>query len=714
MESTPPLPPDEEASEEPQAGATAEPERPEPEEEHVEDAVERMQRERKHRARRKRLFLYTGGAVLGVLVLVGAFFLWRRFQVKEAQETYEAAYERADLKQLRRFTPDRLQEVKRLAEEAEQYSSYLQAGNVVDKYERAVELLREIGVEAFEASGRYTQVRDAYLKRKTEAEQRNIPRHVPDVWDKIIKLESEAGITNGTRVTPQVAKEKLQEAVELLKDLSRLYPAIEAYANAKQAFEEVSGDWSKEAWARNIPEKLKRVEEELNAARKAYDEGEWRLAARHYATARTLLIEGQSTIAQKEEKALEAAQKFRQAYQQLDGEKYRQSAISAWEKIQSFREDVQNSLDEADYDRAAETGRNAVAYIEQTRQDMAEAEANRERNLRELKDLWDEIRDEMDFLETNWPERFVEIRRDYNRALELAEGVDYLQADRVTTDVLKRLKKLQEEAATLREKAVAARRRAREAFDAVQRGFLAKNLPEVWSKASSHRETAQKLWKEDNLQGALQAYRKSAGILEDARAEVRELRENTTALRELAQKRLAVVLFGLEIFEPKAAREAQRLVNQGNKLWRQNEFVAARELFKRAKDLLPSGRFRKNPDGTVIDYNQGLMWVADVSGKGGNNGEPLDWYRAFVWVNKLQFAGYEDWGLPSEEQMFSLLELSRKQLEAYFPGSYAGPYWSGTDRVVDVIRAIAVDLEKERSYPESKKEKLLVRPVRSP
>ncbi len=66
-------------------------------------------------------------------------------------------------------------------------------------------------------------------------------------------------------------------------------------------------------------------------------------------------------------------------------------------------------------------------------------------------------------------------------------------------------------------------------------------------------------------------------------------------------------------------------------------------------------KFRDNEDGTVTDDRTRLMWQ-----KGGSPGV-MEWTEAGAYVQKLnqeRFAGYDDWRLPTVEELASLMERS--------------------------------------------------------
>ncbi len=60
-------------------------------------------------------------------------------------------------------------------------------------------------------------------------------------------------------------------------------------------------------------------------------------------------------------------------------------------------------------------------------------------------------------------------------------------------------------------------------------------------------------------------------------------------------------------------------------------------------------------DDVVFDRATGLMWAADGSGAGCNNGNPLTFAAAIALANGLDFAGYTDWHIPNVSELHSIL-----------------------------------------------------------
>ncbi len=101
-------------------------------------------------------------------------------------------------------------------------------------------------------------------------------------------------------------------------------------------------------------------------------------------------------------------------------------------------------------------------------------------------------------------------------------------------------------------------------------------------------------------------------------------------------------------------------------------------------------RFRSLGDGTVLDTQTGLQWAA------ADNGEDINFASAERYVSALTAAGYSDWRLPTQAEIFGLYDSSNPvqaakcdQGQSYPPHAPQGFrltgiwYWASETRVTD-------------------------------
>ena len=78
---------------------------------------------------------------------------------------------------------------------------------------------------------------------------------------------------------------------------------------------------------------------------------------------------------------------------------------------------------------------------------------------------------------------------------------------------------------------------------------------------------------------------------------------------------------------------------------------------------------KDNGNGTMTDKNTKLMWQ---QGKGGQ----LQWKSAISYCEGLSLAGYNDWRLPSIDELKSIIDIGIDK--TYFPNASSSEYWSST------------------------------------
>lgn len=107
-----------------------------------------------------------------------------------------------------------------------------------------------------------------------------------------------------------------------------------------------------------------------------------------------------------------------------------------------------------------------------------------------------------------------------------------------------------------------------------------------------------------------------------------------------------------------------------------------------------------NGDGTITDEATGLMWMEFDSGyfETGDIGDgTMDWETALEWAENFEYAGYDDWKLPSVKELQSLVDYTKSPdttdspaiddlfyctpiINAFGEDDY-GFYWSSTSHI---------------------------------
>lgn len=99
------------------------------------------------------------------------------------------------------------------------------------------------------------------------------------------------------------------------------------------------------------------------------------------------------------------------------------------------------------------------------------------------------------------------------------------------------------------------------------------------------------------------------------------------------------------------------------------------------KSSSQKNRFKDNEDGTITDTATGLMWV--------KNGRPIvffssmSYHEAMEKVNNYNLAKYNDWKMPSLEELISIVDPSNERPAIVAPNPFVNmvlkvPYWTST------------------------------------
>jgi len=116
-------------------------------------------------------------------------------------------------------------------------------------------------------------------------------------------------------------------------------------------------------------------------------------------------------------------------------------------------------------------------------------------------------------------------------------------------------------------------------------------------------------------------------------------------------------------------------------------------------------------DSVVVDELKGLMWQDIPSNK-----ELLfTWEEAKEYCEDLRFYGYEDWWLPGEDQLVTIIDMKRpdgKKIRQGFHNFRPSPYWTSTTYAFNAPHAWYVDFYSGYSFSTRKQKKFYVRCVR--
>jgi len=112
-----------------------------------------------------------------------------------------------------------------------------------------------------------------------------------------------------------------------------------------------------------------------------------------------------------------------------------------------------------------------------------------------------------------------------------------------------------------------------------------------------------------------------------------------------------------------------------------------------------------------IDEQTALMWQ-DVPE---NRGVLLTWQEAKEECEMLDQEGYDDWWLPSESELASIVSLDRpagRKIKTGFTYFKGGPYWTSSTYAWNAPYAWVIDFGSGNSYSLEKTKRCFVRCVR--
>lgn len=113
-----------------------------------------------------------------------------------------------------------------------------------------------------------------------------------------------------------------------------------------------------------------------------------------------------------------------------------------------------------------------------------------------------------------------------------------------------------------------------------------------------------------------------------------------------------------------------------------------------------------------VDQDTALMWQ-DVAE---NREVALTWPEAKANCEDLELAGYDDWWLPSENEMSTLIDTNRPQGRKIKKGiiyyKNSGAYWTSSTYAWNAPYAWVVDFGTGATYTLEKEERRFVRCVR--
>ncbi len=676
---------------------------------HQKRELARIEREMRGPGPRWLLPAILGGlAVLALLVFAG-YRVWAGTVVDNARLPFEESLEKADVRVMEHYAAadwGRVLELKRRAEDAK--GSPLERARL---YRQADQLLATTLVAARDASSKVEFVRKNFDLLYEKARAVDIGSLLPDMWAEVEEVRAKA---TATGATGEDSVGHYRRGVALLDIVSIDFPRIDELRRERAAFFEQSGDFSLADYSQSFPEEAKVVTGKIEAAAEAVRNRDWRAATGHFQAARRDLPAARERLRTARDNAAAAIAAFDQALATARGQGAPRDAQAAWLELGKSREGLDQIVAESRYLAAKEIADQGVVRVNEMLEQITTARNTLQQRLRQADEGFRAAAAETAFYTANLAEEWaqaVAAHEALTQALAKKEDIVSLLG---YTDTLKARLDL---VVARRNEMLAGLTATKARLETLLGNPLAKlldlNLPKQNEAIFLVSREAQRAEERGDVAQAVAKYGEWAGLLEKALAEMEQLRKQTMDLAQSCATRAQQFQVGIDRFRSANRPTIEQLSRRVLELIRQENYRTALPLLARLDGLVPEQRFTFDRPGVVCDNREGLMWASDGKGAGCLEGRRVNWHEAFRWVGTLDFAGYRDWRLPTEDELRLIAQLAAAERNRAFPNSPVEVYWTGVPDT-DVNRSLAVDIGASRTVVRQKGDLLSVRAVRSP
>ncbi len=650
----------------------------------------------------------------GALVLVGIYVMISGSQVKQGRLRYQAALSTMDAVRIRRFASEELAQAEALWEQGEKLNSLFTRRKALDAYGQALVKLRQADQRAQDVWSGYKTVAERFVVLKREAISHSIDELSPELWKNVLALEAEAGDERSASFDPDHAVKKLQSANAVLSQMRPYYRYIREYEQAEKQYAGLLAQAVPGEWKVNLAEEHARIRKLVENAESASRRMDWQRGTGLYQQAAIMLQDGQEQLIRKRMSSQQLVRELDLSLKQANQEEMKRYAERAWGEIQGLRQSAEADLQQYEYGKVEELVGKARQLLEETSRKVVQAQRSHEAILSRFETLYRQLAARPKYYRRNWPEQWQVIETGYQRIQKLKQGSDYVEM----VDLAKLMSAKTDQLLDAGDQLMAAAEKAKNAFGSLFAGanpdLLKMNAPSLWDQVIEGKAQAERAEKLEDLQAAADANQAAADRLDQALRELARLQESTTQARGSSDQLLGLYQKGIEAFMPESRNTIKDLAQRGDVLWRQRRWREAEPLYLQLQKLLPAERFVYDLAGVVQDFRTGLMWPRDGAGAGCNAGNKQNWYDTLVWVDKLVFAGFDDWRLPTDDELQHLLELDAQDYGRVFLNFPPEKYWTATSSSLDITQAYVADFAIGKMTLALKKQAGSVRPVRSP
>lgn len=661
-------------------------------------------------------WIYIWGAVLVFLLFIlgyGGYRFYSYYSTNLARKSFMDDYNLTDLAPLRRYAPEELKEIEELKRVADDRGSGMGTGEIVEQYRKANAALQTARETARENKELYETTLAEFNTQREKAIESKLDKYATSLWTSIEEARKVATQDTANVFSFSLAMAKLREGIEMLKQAENSHKAIAELDRAFTAFEESYKKVDEGEWSQNLPDELNLVRGILNNAVAARQAGQWQQSAQLYTEAKGAIDPNLEKLLKSREaadaKLAAAEQLLRDA--QVSG--ISDKAKDAWQQLGQYFTQLKEARAAYNYPQVMVLSEQMEKLVAETQETIRLAKEGLVQRLKDLKAIHDEAQNYEKFFRLNMRDEWHELDKEY---LELRTWLR--EADDVA--ILNRATKLIAKYKALlssRKELVSGLDEIRERLTAIEADpmsrFVEINFPDAERELFTLRHSVARLEKRGNFEAAAKEYEQIAGILEEKTTELKQISKRISESQASCRKRRQEFRRGFEAFHQHQVPQLTRSEQEVESLIKENRWKEAEPLQQTIDDIIPKQRFTTEAAGTLVDNSEGVMWVADGNSPGCADGKKIDWHQAFAWAAELKYAGFDDWRLPTEEELRVLTQLPDNILNEVLPNTKRGLYWTNVPST-DVTKVLAVDFVSKKVQREVKETPHYVRPIRTP
>ncbi|MBT3286923.1 MAG: DUF1566 domain-containing protein [Victivallales bacterium] len=630
-----------------------------------------------------------GIALLAILAFVG-YKTWSNAVIDAAQRPFEESHGQADKQLLETYAASDWQKITELKKKAEARNGGPKA--VAKLYQEADELLVEALSKAGEAQATIELSLTTFEGLYKQAVALGIGELLPKFWTGVESARKRAladGVSNADRAKHYNRGSALLGEVE--HDFSRIRELRQNMGKLAQA----STGFTPEQHAKAFPEEAKAYVARLAIAEKAVATREWKQAVvlHDKLIGETLAIT--KKIQQAKDAAAAAASVFWKALAGAKGKGAPRDAKTAWEALVAEQAALLKAMAAFEYAAVQSRAKVGTAKVAEMLKQITEARNTLAQRRQDAEEGYLQAAQDKSFYEANLAEDWGVAVTSYKAMRKtVTDGADIVSqlraADALKTNVV----------------AIVARKKTmegglvevRDRLAALQASPFSKlvttNLPAAGAAIARVSSQAKEAVNRGDMKVAVAKHEQWTAQLGKAIAKVKEMMEGTVeSARDCAARRKAFQM-GIDAFRPAKKARIASLSEESRDLVAKKNFKDALPLLKRLDGLVPAQRFTVDKPKTVSDNKFGIMWASDGKGAGCLGGKKVNWHEAYRRATELDFAGYDDWVLPTEEELRLASEVSVKEYRQAFPNSPIDIYWTGVPDTTNVNQALAIELKE--------------------